>query len=279
MSGVGGSAAAGGSANAPLAGEGTLGGACRNDADCDAPLVCASADGALLGGQGAAGGVCTLPCGDSSVCEPYDAEAICVGFGVLRPLAGYCMRGCEKGGGVVFDPAKCHGRPELSCTTIVGGDKPGAACLPTCNSDADCGDGRYCDGGSGTCASTAPSGKPGGAKCSAQGDTGECQGYCVGEEIDGVPYTWSCMDQCTVGARPACSWDGQGPADEACIVTFVSGGAPGAGDSGFCGQLCDCNDDCSNPDVICLPVPGLAAVYGRDGACIAQPGSAGVSCL
>jgi hypothetical protein len=40
------------------------------------------------------------------------------------------------------------------------------------------------------------------------------------------------------------------------------------GDDGFCGELCDCDDDCLYPGFVCEVFdPTSAAEFGRSGSC------------
>jgi hypothetical protein len=85
-----------------------------------------------------------------------------------------------------------------------------------------------------------------------------------------------CARLCTLGHLPSCGWDGTASTSYACIVAQAPTQA-GYGDGGYCGELCDCDDDCTDPWAICL---GLASVPGADrpwaATVVAQSGRAGV---
>jgi hypothetical protein len=55
-------------------------------------------------------------------------------------------------------------------------------------------------------------------------------------------------------------------------VVISENGGPGIGDLGSCAQLCDCNADCKNPDMVCSAWPSanaadLQKVFGKKGIC------------
>jgi len=56
-----------------------------------------------------------------------------------------------------------------------------------------------------------------------------------------------------------------GKRDVYCL--FPTDPAADFADLGFCTELCDCNEDCANPDFVCTPVQGLVKEAGRIGAC------------
>ncbi len=209
------------------------------------------------------------------------------------------MQGCGFGPASLqqFSPYKCHGRPEMACaplfsdtgTPCSGGSCPSGhicgttntclqvipACLPQCNSDADCGGGLYCDPSDGLCRSTPTTGKAVGAACNQQATVDECKGNCIGiVDSSAQVVTTMCAENCTWGALPACGWNGpaSGAAPAACLfasTVIFDGGGPGFGDRGSCGQLCNCNSDCLNPAFICSGFGDatLEAAYGKKGFC------------
>ncbi|HET9933179.1 MAG TPA: hypothetical protein VFQ35_20890, partial [Polyangiaceae bacterium] len=79
-----------------------------------------------------------------------------------------------------------------------------------------------------------------------------------------------CSGFCNLGLATACGWDGTGKADAACLFAQGFNESPAAGDSGFCGQLCDCNSDCRNPKFSCVAlVDAEAKIVKRAGYCTA----------
>jgi hypothetical protein len=261
----GGTAATGGSDPGDLT---PLGRACTTDSDCGAYLFCATASSGTFLGEGPARGYCTRDCAaDPELCAPFQVfngpAPTCVEMGDGK---SYCFEGCRFGPRSLtgFDPDKCHGRAEVACSPVF--DEFGfaqSACLPQCNSNADCGAGLVCNAQKGTCSTQAPAGDAIGSLCDKdpEGGTNTCQGECTSFVHEGaqVPFTAMCTESCTVGASPACGWSGNGPAPAACLFasTIVSNhGGPGIGDLGSCDQLCDDNCDCSNPALVCTAWTG-----------------------
>ena len=146
----------------------------------------------------------------------------------------------------------------------------GSVCVPQCNGDEDCGDLLHCDPKSGLCRTTAPAGKSLGEKCT-DGGSSECTGNCAPSVNPGssVPFTYTCTQNCTIGALPQCGWDGAGKAPGFCLITSLLNSSPGVGDQGLCVQLCSCNSDCGNPDLVCraLNSSGLETALGQHGYC------------
>ena len=139
-----------------------------------------------------------------------------------------------------------------------------------CDGDEDCGDLLHCDPKSGLCRTTAPAGKSLGEKCT-DGGSSECTGNCAPSVNPGssVPFTYTCTQNCTIGALPQCGWDGAGKAPGFCLITSLLNSSPGVGDQGLCVQLCSCNSDCGNPDLVCraLNSSGLETALGQHGYC------------
>lgn len=262
-----------------------LGRACAVDAECGWAMLCATPDSDLFEGEGPPHGYCTFDCSeDASVCSEFQNIGspfpVCVGMG---NGSAYCLEGCGFGPTNLsaFDPDKCHGRSEIACGPIF--DESGnffqAACLPQCNSDADCGPDLGCNVRTGGCSGAVATGLPVGSVCSPDSDAAlnECRGSCAGlvHESGQEPFTHICAESCTVGATPACGWMGDGSAPAACLFasTIIQAkGGPGIGDRGSCGQLCDDNCDCSNPELVCSAWAGASArankdFFQRDGFC------------
>jgi hypothetical protein len=221
----------------------------------------------------------------NSDCTKLAAGAIC--------SDGLCLEGCAVGSGAA---TKCHDRADFSCqyvnevktTDICTTDDDCAgsavcdsgtcitvitACQPNCASDEDCGD-AFCNIGTGFCQTTQKTGLPVGSACTPAkaGSTAAdpCSGMCIGDSAG----TFSlCSGICTFGVLGGCGWNGTGKADAGCLfVPRYVKGAPDAGDLGYCGQLCDCNDDCLNPTAKCLSFAAVGlsdyeTAYGRKGYC------------
>ena len=263
--GVGPGGVGGGTGGGPTS---DLGSRCDSDGDCDGGLFCVRSDSALFDGQGPAFGICTADCTGGAVqCASLKPGALCVAMGA----SSYCFEGCSFGPTTQnqFSINKCHGRPELACSPLDAGGTIFPGCLPNCNSDADCAAG-FCDRGTGMCASVPPPGLALNSPCSGMNHA-QCLGNCGQIETSPGMTVELCTERCTVGAFDACGWDGSPPADGLCIFSVaavISGGGPGVGDLGLCGQACDCTAECRNPAMICAP-------WGDDGSLEAQTGKAG----
>lgn len=257
-----------------------LGKACVTDANCGANLFCV-VDPAVPNG------FCSADCVDDGDCEKLSPGSQCL----TSPDGGICFQGCEFGSGALT--AKCQGREDFSCQlfavdqsgTICSRDADCAvvgpayfcisntcvssACLPTCGSDADCGE-LFCDLASGFCVADKPTGLALGSKCDPDADPDPCAGVCIGaaDSSDGL-----CSGICNLGAPSACGWDGTGPADSGCLFVPGFNDMAGLGDAGFCGQLCDCTRDCRSSEFACVELSSAAAkVFKRAGVC-AIPGA------
>ena len=264
-----------------------LGRACASDAECGDGLFCATADsGELMDGAGPARGLCTAECtNDGTVCWQFDPDAICyVVPPETQPIRAFCFESCSFGpqGLMAFDPNKCHGRQEVACSPLAISGRP--TCLPQCNSDQDCPSGRFCNPTTGLCHDVAVTGDPVGSKCDPGADT--CRGECISFPFMNGGSTQMCFERCVTGALPACGWNGPGtgPADAFCVYAYtevLNGGGPGLGDIGSCGQLCNCNSDCRNPDVQCEPINNaqFSQSVGKLGICQEPNGtSPGLPC-
>jgi hypothetical protein len=202
--------------------------------------------------------------------------AKCIGFPDQASTTRYCLEGCDFGGAA--SPTKCHGRLDLGCAsiTVPAVGEVARACVPTCNSDADCGSGLFCDPATGLCSTSPAQGDPVGTPCSQSNDT--CRGLC--EKLD-LPATGGsvtlCTERCTLGATAAgnktsCGWDATSgsPAAAACIYTPGTNVVSGVGDRGGCGQLCDCNSQCAATGLVCIPLQGgLDLLFKKKGQCTA----------
>lgn len=294
----GGSGGTDGSAGGPS--DSQLGRSCSTDDECGEGLTCATASSGLFGGQGPSQGYCTTNCDeDPGICQDFASDAICVNYGTDAFPASWCVLGCQFGprGQRQLDPNKCHARDDVACAPLFGdtqvscvtdddcetGELCGGtcfavipACLPQCNSDADCGDG-FCDPGTGLCGAEPTTGSQLGARCTPteEGLDDECRGRCIGilGDASDEPVTYMCADFCTLGIVPSCGWAGPTSgqrADGACLFSssvISANGGPANGDRGSCGQLCDCNSNCRNPDLICVSDSYVRTNYRRAGYC------------
>lgn len=257
-----------------------FGAPCETDSQC-AGFTCVGSDSDSFDGDGPPGGLCTRDCsGQPEVCERLDVESICV---ATDETHAYCLQRCEYGPSSLkgFDPEKCFGRSDFACTpsptlpardcdvdrdcpaggTCLAGLCSFGMCLPRCAADAQCPAGRYCDPLWGSCTDHPLRGLRFGSDCdpNASDPDEQCSGLCDTRD-DGVSV---CEEPCTIGAIPACAFDGEtGPA------AFCLGSSQlpnsGYGDMGSCVGLCDCHDECRGPHR-CLQLP--KSILGRVGVC------------
>lgn len=226
-------------------------------------------------------GICTTECADDTACRALGPDAACLG--------GICVEGCS----VAALGERCHGREDMVCQaydSVPGGPcenddacdigefcsaggtciLPLTACLPSCDSDADC-EGGSCDLSLGSCSQEERQGLPVGSKCDPDVPVADdpCEGFCIGAG-DGVGF---CSGWCRFFG-PGCGFEeGDGAAGAACLWPALQS-VPVEGEAGFCGQLCDCDDECLHPDLKCVEFtqggrPTL--LYGRRGFCV-DPG-------
>jgi len=244
-------------ARAADGGPGALGAPCAGAADCGTGtgLQCVTAGSQLIGGQGPAKGLCTASCTSDTTCQTLSPTSRCVTLGPRFSTDSYCLESCRfsLASTVNFDPAKCHGRHEMACKPYQGQVAGEGLCAPTCNADADCGAGLFCDPGTGLCRSTALSGPGPGSTCSTTADT--CRGDCLAFATRSQGNINMCAEACTFGAVPGCGWSGVGPADAFCMYSYQAvydAGGPGIGDAGLCTKLCDCDAQCGRPELGCI---------------------------
>jgi MYXO-CTERM domain-containing protein len=244
----------------PRAAGADIGARCETDADCGGPPeVCLVKTSDAFGG-GPAGGFCTVDCAAEgpSACDATGGTAVCqveeIGPGESR---AWCVPACT-----VEEPnlGKCT-RDDLACFRETLGATSGR-CLPLCNLESDCGEGR-CDVGTGLCVDALPEGEraPVGAPCDPGGPAGQCDGAC--EELTGGFSV--CTALCVLGSGLCAAPSEVNPSF--CLLP----GDPdlSRGDAGFCLQVCDCNDDCTHPDAVCADLGPLAfETTGHAGACL-----------
>lgn len=283
-SGTSGSGGTGGSSGT---GSGKLGRACVTDTECGMDgLTCLEND--EFDGAGPPKGLCTTPCSDNEVCQTYAPGAFCVGF---PDGQGYCIENCTLGAAGV---PKCNERDEFGCGIIdvtpgsracVDSDEctsgqlcvegvcsdPVTACLPVCGGDYNCGEGQYCDFASGFCVTGEPEGLPIGAVCDPTAEEDPCQGFCVAvSDTEGM-----CSADCTLNTSASgCGFNGDAAADAVClwVPVYADPEDVAAGDTLFCGPMCDCNDHCLNEGWGCFPadpILGMGATdfFRRAGVC------------
>ena len=275
-----------------------LGASCASNADCDG-LHCVTKDGGEIDGDGVPNGVCTAACGGdgNTFCDGLSGS--CIQFDEAGAVV-WCVETCQPFTAVppaneTMDPNFCHGRLEHSCRPLASG----AACLPTCNNDTDCGT-FFCDVGSGFCVPARPTGDPIGTACDtrivdenvpdAQKPADTCAGRCIGQvDVNGILVGATCSGNCTSGTLGEvvnCGSDPTGavPPHAACLWVFDTNA--GAGDFGACGQLCECGTDCLDPGAGCedfaTGTPYSEAdyrrVFGQAGYCRANPDNPRTTC-
>ena len=258
--------------------EGGLGDRCDGDADCNDGLRCVTEDSdefepfdGVVGGP--ARGFCSVECSDDpAICLDFDPTSLC--GTVNSDETAYCFQGCSFGPPTsgAFQATKCHGRTEFACNAVfptngqpcTTSTECGAAgicfqeqcffevpiCVPQCNDDIDCPDGRRCQlapsfTSPGVCTDSDPVGLPPGAECELDAEETDeiCAGTCLPavSNEEGDILLASCTDTCTVGASPVCGFDGEEGQAARCL-RFAQ--TDGVGDGGLCVRLCDCNDEC-----------------------------------
>lgn len=305
--GAAGSAGTGGTVEPPDAGGQTfLGAWCTSNDDC-APGFCLLPGGDdIYGFAGPAGGYCTLDCTDYAndytlpdPCAAASPSASCVpiaqsGSTITKAV---CFEGCTLGeppvDGInnVLDTSKCHGRNDAACiqpTDDVGNPVGTPYCQPLCQRDTNCASaGRKCDPRLKLCVDEAnlTQGLPMGSSCSewvqSEGDAGNaCSGLCLGlrksstqdaGDPDNVAYF--CTERCVYNTITGCGYQDSPPGG----VCLIASANDGAGDVGYCLQMCDVDSDCGaygDPvaNVYCDPI-GVQNGWGR-GFCLFHYGQA-----
>lgn len=258
--------------NPPPTGTSAIGAPCVADGDCPGDLICLAQRGDDFLGGGPVGGMCTLPCAENGQpdCTAVDSNSRCVVMDEQAQIA-YCFQGCRLGAGPL-GATKCGDRPDMTC--FESESTPGAGfCQPVCAGDFECGD-RVCDFGLGVCVDDVDREDllPIGAECDSDADERTCNGICLGFNDD---YS-VCSGFCNLG-EPGCGSDinSDDPFDGFCVYSVSNPTVTDLGDAGFCGQLCNCNDDCGHPDALCDPLSENAVRnIGRAGLCVPREFSA-----
>ena len=169
---------------------------------------------------------------------------------------------------------------EPSCYAVSG------ICVAHCSSDAACplaGDARsrtHCNPRSGLCEAEPAEGLEFGETCTPEQD--ECRGTCAA-----AGATYECEEYCRIGAASGCGESKLEGSGVACAFFAYDlsaiGAEQGAGDTGVCAKLCDCNADCPGAQR-CLQFPtaesaGICAAGITEAdslACDAGAGGAGM---
>ncbi len=228
-----------------------LGAACQEDDQCGSGLGCLTSDGNQLAGEGAPYGFCSTRCDVDQDCQDF-GEGYCAQFDDLG-LSTYCVPACVPGASGDADPPKCGGRPGVVCVDMGADAGPAGLCFPLCQSHGQCGAGRFCNPETGLCTADEVEGLPTGAECNYNPvtDLHDCAGLCLpfGDGTsEGEVVTDVCTQFCAVGN--GCGWDDPGDPAEGVCNPF--GEDAGLYDLGWCRQLCDCNDECQNPNLVCV---------------------------
>lgn len=252
----------------PPAATGAIGAACASDADCLGGMACQSEF--PLGGV-VAGGYCTLPCSDNSECQAADAASVCPAA-LSSDGNSYCVALCRLGPEVLVAGAPECGlnRPGLACGQQVA-EGGVALCEPRCVDDANCGEGLFCDLGSGLCVPTQPEGASVGATCTANAVC--ASQVCLTANAQDPTEVGFCGGVCRFGSIAGCGFGeevAEGERGAACVF------GAGPGESGLCGALCDTPADCQGEGFGCDPLPPpLVEIWGRAGRCLPPPEPAG----
>jgi len=196
---------------------------CERDADCETGRRCAADGECVPRGEKGAGEACAR----ASQCN----GGLCLKSEAFR--GGYCSARCDnqfaecEPGSLCGDlegeavclascggDADCRGGDGYKCRTVAtrkdqsGDDVELRGCVPRCQADAECGDGRHCDAASGDCADGAGAPNPLGAFCAGDEDceSGLCltgagyrNGYCSAacEACDGgICVGERCLARC-----------------------------------------------------------------------------------
>ncbi len=241
-----------------------LGAPCETDEECPTGALCLSDSDTGFFGGGIPSGMCVAECSeDASRCEDFQ-HAVCVDTASEDGGAeAYCFPACAYG---VVDADKCGQRTNIACDSLSLGEDAGF-CRPFCLSDEDC-PGRACDRRLGVCMETSVVDDDFGLPCSPDENETGCTGLCVSLSDDYAV----CSHACVFGTIDSCS--SAGPTSALCAFAAPGGSI---GDLGYCGELCDCNDDCSHPKSVCDPfTEATRELLGRAGVCAPSSGAEGV---
>lgn len=232
----------------------TLGQACQSDGDCASPAFCLTRGANNFFGGGSAIGVCVADCTeDGTACSKF-AQAECVSVAMGAANKSLCFAACEVG---AESSGKCHARDNVICDRVPGQSGVRGFCRPICQLDSDCGT-RSCDRQQGVCVDAARPADTFGKSCDPAMSL--CEGLCLSL----VPEYSVCSHRCKFGQTLDC----QNATEPTGACTFTSTLGTLA-DTGFCGQLCDCNARCSHSNAVCDPFANadLEQTFGKLGVC------------
>ena len=260
-----GSSGAIGRGGAGNAGASLFGATCTTDAQCSAGLICLTSN--AVEGTGPSNGVCTVACTSHSDCIALEAGSGCVDLSPSDTQHGYCMNGCTLGNN---DASKCNGRPDFLCADLSAVAQP--LCVPWCRADIECGQGMFCDHGTGSCVGSKPKGDPDGTACVpaiTNASTGvvvtpgsdNCEGFCLRTSDTGVtPPTGVCAETC--GAFLDCGYGRGSKPTGLCL----GGGTTTTGvlELGYCLAACDCTANCPLPGDVCRAWASDEQAYATD---------------
>lgn len=240
-----------------------LGIACSANADCGDGLSCMQADTNAFWGGGPANGMCTLTCASDFDCLAVDSNSVCIPTSA-DAVDGTCVPACTPGDGLLGE-TKCGGRLDMACLDL----DTIAICLPMCGTDADCGDGRFCDLGFGNCVDEPLSGDSIGTACDPAAEENECStGYCLGLNDEFGMCSGACRTG-TIGCGSGSAMP-EDPGEPICLALGTGVGVDG--DFGSCIQRCNCDLDCLHPDALCWAQGDTEeeaiAAFGTIGLCI-----------
>jgi hypothetical protein len=254
---------------------GGVGTPCANDTQCptapdgSAPLVCllSSSNAEFLGLGGPQGGYCSAPCRSSAECALLDPTSGC---GLIDQTTGdgFCLGICQAGN--TEGALKCGADRAQACISTQANPTFGL-CFPACQSDLGCGEGRFCDDsdpGLGLCTDTDRPGGGVGAACTPETEATDCaSSICLAFPNGAGNF---CSANCTFASLNGCGYaqGSTGPREAACLQGRLQNA--GAGDLGFCFELCDVNADCEQTDWVCDPfdTAEFQTFVGRQGQCL-----------
>jgi hypothetical protein len=223
-----------------------VGRACTQAAECGAGLTCfTSTTNDFLGG-GPSGGYCSTSCTADAECADIDPQSQCVVTTQNQP--GLCLRTCFSQDPTSLAENKCLGRYDVACNSVAylrledySGLRQEGWCYPQCASNEDCGS-RTCDLARGLCVDAPTPGLPIGARCAGNA---ECSGkLCVSFSGDET----FCSAPCVLGRPIGCGYGATAAERGAgCLAPQQSGflSSEGAGDVGFCVELCSDASECT----------------------------------
>lgn len=244
-----------------------LGAPCTRDDQCPAQSFCLTAESRELFGGAPPAGTCVADCtADLAACDRF-TNAICVDVtertdsdedAGARMSAALCFERCELGAEAESD---CHARDHVACAPLEEGAASGAFCRPVCANDGDCAAGS-CDPRHGVCRADAQLDRTFGQTCDPEANATACDGLCV-KLSDG---TGVCSSRCVFGNTEECAPATGNLRRGACVIASEGGAV---GDLGYCGELCDCSEDCGGERLVCsaFSQEALAIAFGRKGHC------------